>query len=212
MKSKNCCQNRLTSWIATAAISSILLAGARAEEPPKKISATSRDHKAGYGAHVHGNAKLTLALDTDSKGVLLFESPGDSVIGFEHAATSAGDKRTQAKALAILNEKGPDLFSFDPSAKCTLQKTRVEIKKEDHDEHEQHGEHNEVEAEYALSCSRSLSGTFLNVGLGNSFPKIKNLEVQVLKSKGQSSTQLKGALGQVKIKRMRWRMLRCQMK
>jgi hypothetical protein len=62
---------------------------------------------------------------------------------------------------------------------------------------EEHGEHNEVEAEYSVICKKAPST--LEVTVGVKFPKIKNLQVQVLKDEGQNSLDLKDAKGTVKL-------------
>jgi len=180
--------------------------GAKTENSAKP--AHKESHQAGLGAHVHGNAKLSIALETETEGTLLLESPGDGIVGFEHAATTPADKKTQAAALALLENNASELFVFTAKAGCQLTKTRVEILKEEHhdgdadeDEHDgrEHGEHNEIEAEYALKCRQSLTGTQLTIQLSTKFPRIKKLDVQVLGPKRQFSTTLKNGRGNVQL-------------
>lgn len=179
---------------------------AKDKNAPKKET-----HKAGHGAHVHGSAKLSIAIESAKVGTLLLESPGESIIGFEHEANSADEKKAEANALATLEKKASEIFSFNKALGCVVAKTKIEIKKEDHDEHEEKakgkedhhheesGEHTEVEAEYSLKCQKDLAGSALEVNLGKSFPKLKDLDVQILGEKGQSTVELKNAVGSVKL-------------
>ncbi len=160
-----------------------------------------------HSAHVHGNAKLSIARENAKKATILLEAPGDSIFGFEHEAKGPEDKKTLQTALNTLENKITEIFSFDKAADCTLSKNKIEIlKEEEHEEkhekkhshhNEEHGEHNEVEAEYNVSCKNNIKT--LEVKLGLKFPKIKNLQVQVLKDEGQNSLELKDAKGTVKL-------------
>jgi hypothetical protein len=54
-------------------------------------------------------------------------------------------------------------------------------------------------AEYSLKCEKNLSGSTLKVALGKAFAKIKDLDVQVLGEKNQSSYELVNAQGSLKL-------------
>ncbi len=154
--------------------------------------------KSGHGAHVHGKAKLTIALEGPTQGSLELHSPGESIVGFEYTPKTEADKKTQAQALESLRTKASEFFVFDSSARCVFKKSDVRLGAESSSAEAGHGEHRELEAEYDFLCEKSVVGTFLKVQLGKTFNKIKNLEVQVLQDKSQNSTTLPGALGEVK--------------
>ncbi len=77
-----------------------------------------------HGAHVHGAAKLQLAIDGSAVSLML-ESPMESLVGFEHAPGSEAEKTALAKLVGALNK--PDaLFVFSPAAGCTSTSVKLE--------------------------------------------------------------------------------------
>lgn len=152
-----------------------------------------KENKAGHKAHVHGTAKLSIALENNKAGTILFESPADSIIGFEHEAKSAVDIKSKEKALSILKQKANELFVFDKSKNCSISPSRIEVKKED-----AQNEHTEVEAEYSFKCEKDLSDITLQITIGKSFPKINDLDVQLVSDKKQNSLELEKSTGSVK--------------
>jgi hypothetical protein len=152
-----------------------------------------KENKAGHKAHVHGSAKLSIALETNKAGTILFESPADSIIGFEHEAKSAADIKSKEKALGILKQKANELFVFDKSKNCSITPSKFEVKKED-----SQSEHTEVEIEYSFKCEKDLSDTNLQITIGKSFPKINDLDVQLVSDKKQNSLELEKGTGSIK--------------
>jgi hypothetical protein len=82
------------------------------------LVALSLQVQAAGHAHVHGVAKLDIAVET-TKLTLQLDSPLDNLLGFEHAPrTDAEHKRAEA-AIAQLRA-GATMFKIDPAAQCTL--------------------------------------------------------------------------------------------
>lgn len=157
-------------------------------------------HGHSHKAHSHGDAKLDVA--TDGKTLAIeFEAPGDVVFGFEHKARTDAQKNTIAAEVARLNEKYGDLFILPQDAKCVLtekavsasqaaegtakDKANAQDKKKDQDTHA------DVRATYNFTCASDLKGRKLKLGLFATWPRLKNLKVQVLGSGGQKGTTLK---------------------
>lgn len=85
-------------------------------------------------AHVHGVSKLMMASDKNLVTVKL-EIPGMDIVGFEHEAKTAADKKKIADAIELL--KNPyNVVTFPKGAGCVVDKVKAEVGSHDH-----HGEH-----------------------------------------------------------------------
>ena len=101
-------------------------------------------------AHVHGIATLNLAMEGDELEIE-FVSPAGNIVGFEHEAVTAAERRAIRDAIEQLR-KGNELFDLPLAASCSLHVAEVghghgeEEKREDghghdaeHDDHDEHG-------------------------------------------------------------------------
>ena len=101
-------------------------------------------------AHVHGIATLNLAMEGDELEIE-FVSPAGNIVGFEHEAVTAAERRAIRDAIKQLR-KGNELFDLPLAASCSLQVAEVEHghgeeeKREDghghdaeHDDGDEHG-------------------------------------------------------------------------
>ena len=75
-------------------------------------------------AHVHGIATLNLAMEGD-KLEIEFVSPAGNIVGFEHEAVTAAERRAIRDAIQQLM-KGNELFDLPPAAGCSLHVAEVE--------------------------------------------------------------------------------------
>ncbi len=96
-------------------------------------------------AHVHGIATLNLAMEADELEIE-FVSPAGNIVGFEHEAVTAAERRAIRDAIEQLR-KGNELFDLPLAASCSLHVAEVEhgghgrgADDEDEDEDE-HGAH-----------------------------------------------------------------------
>lgn len=166
-----------------------------------------------HGAHEHGKAKLDIAVE-GTKISVTFESPAESIYGFEHEAKTKSDIAARDSAAKILKDDALSLFQFDASLGCKMTSSQIEAwVKEDHDEdhdhhasktakphkgmshtkeaaHE-HGEHSEVHANYVFTCNKAPSGTKLTVNLTNKFTRLREIVVQMISDQKQSGTTIK---------------------
>jgi hypothetical protein len=160
--------------------------------------------KAGHKAHVHGAAQLSFAVEEKSVTVLL-ESPGDSILGFEHKAESEADKAKVAATVSKIEAEFSKWIALDPALGCTWTKSKIDAqvmgddskkasdaahayKKSGH----KHAEHSEVHVEYAVACQSTLKGAEVKIDLGTPFPRVAKLKVQVLGGSGTAVTLKKG--------------------
>lgn len=160
-----------------------------------------------HKAHEHGKAELDVAID-GTKVAIEFESPAESIYGFEHEAKKAKDIEARDKAVKILKEKAAVLFQFAPEVGCELTEAKVEpwVKEDDAKEdasdknHAKHGkkkhahaEHGEVHADYTFVCKKPLTGSKLTVTLTDSFPKLRSIKIQLVSDQKQSGLILKSS-------------------
>lgn len=156
---------------------------------PMVMSAQTRSKK----AHEHGHANLSIAFETTSgtpTGSIGFDSPADSIIGFEHEAKSSADKKTQAAALSKLRSKFSQMVIL-PSY-CSMTPEKAEVKREG-------DEHSEVHAEFAVSCSRAISGQQIRFAFMKFFPEVEEVEVTMLAGTQQASLEVVKDKGSLKI-------------
>ena len=144
-----------------------------------------------HKAHVHGNAKLILALESDTQGNVDLDVPAESIFGFEHKARTQKDKVSEKAGLEKLRKAVPEVIRFSPDLGCTFKVSKLELEAEekdsDHDEkaEELHGEHEDVNLSYQVQCKKSLKGSSVQVGLIDAFSRIKGVSFQILKESGQ---------------------------
>ena len=146
----------------------VISAGARAEE---------HEH---HGAHVHGEAKLVIALESATQGTIDLDCPADSIVGFEHAAKSAKDKKTADAALKKLNLLGNALLELPAALGCT-----VKGKKAGFEAGSEKG-HADINASWDLQCKTPLTGAKGKLHLIRAFTKIHKIGVQIIGPAGQS--------------------------
>ncbi len=143
------------------------------------ISALAQAHE--HGAHVHGSAKMNIAFD-GLQGKVELHGPGDSLIGFEYKAKSAADKKKQADALNILETKMGEMVVFDSASACFWQKDKIEVAFEE-------GGHSDVNASWLVHCQKSLMNTKVIFNVQKFFPRVKDLDVQLLVDTAQISVE-----------------------
>lgn len=160
----------------------------------KQKSITHEKIKHDHKAHIHGNATLSIAFENPKKGTILFESPADNIIGFEHEAKSASDKKIKEDNLEILRNPTSQLFVFPKEKNCLINSTKVEIKKD-----QSKSNHSEVEALFTFTCEKDITQTNLQINLGKKFPKIEDLEVQIIGDQKQSASELEKGIGTIKL-------------
>ncbi|MGZ3690277.1 MAG: ZrgA family zinc uptake protein [Pseudobdellovibrio sp.] len=127
-----------------------------------------------HGAHQHGSGTLAIAFD-DIKGRLELKVPGDSTIGFEYVPKTKKDIATQKNQLDKLEKNIGDIVVFDPSLKCKVSQAKVEEVSE-----KDHPSHSETHADFDILCEKSPLKTSITFNFQKYFPKIKDMDVQVL--------------------------------
>jgi Protein of unknown function (DUF2796) len=184
-----------------AALSAVAATSAAAEE---------HEHRQ-HGAHVHGEARLDVALD-GSRLDMDLDTPAINVLGFEHPPMSPEESDAVARATRLLND-GATLFVPAPAAECRLAEAKVtseglepgaadadeEADHEeadhdaaDHDEGEEEGHHHhaEFQAAYHFECGAPDRLTSLEVRMFGPFPGTHKVHVQLITPKVQTAAEL----------------------
>ncbi len=146
-------------------------------------------------AHVHGQARLTVALD-GANLTLALESPLANLLGFEHMPRGAKDKAAVERMAKLLNQPG-DLFAPTPAAGCKpgavkLESPVLEAKPKAAAKHDHEHEHADLDGEFAFTCAQPALLRGLEVKLFDAFPGLKRLDVEVATAKGQTAAKLDG--------------------
>ena len=150
--------------------------------------------------HEHGVAQLDVAVEA-ARVTLLLALPLDSLLGFEHAPRTDGEKSAADAALARLNAAAT-LFHIDPAAGC--RPARAELRsgtlalggaapaKEGHDD---------LEASYEFACKDGFKAGFVETGLFEAFARLQRVEVQAVTRKGQMKATLRRPVGRLPLAR-----------
>ena len=161
------------------------------------LSLTAPAGTVNHKAHVHGAAKIVLALETSTQGTIDLDVPAESIYGFEHKATTKADKEAEAKGLKPL--KGNPYSIIRLPSDCEIKVIKVEMEKAEDDKHEEvkgdehHGEHADINASYSVKCVKPISGIKAWIGMFDIFPRLKTVSFQVLTSSGQTETKVQSS-------------------
>lgn len=138
-------------------------------------------------AHVHGHAKVTLAVD-DAVVTVELEAPLASVVGFETEPATDEERKAMTDAEATLNEP-ETLFTFPAAAGCEPSETEVEVERED--------DHAEFHATYTFRCSDPAALSGVETALMERFEKMEEIDVEFATPAGQGAVELEGDQRQV---------------
>ena len=135
-----------------------------------------------HGKHVHGEARLEIAIDKESVELAL-EMPLDSAVGFEHAPKDAQQKAALDDALRRLGEAGA-LWRLSSQAGCTLKSAQVETPQFGADGHA------DLDADYVFLCARPGELKSIETTLFKAYPRLHRIESQWVGPTGQGMRTL----------------------
>lgn len=162
-------------------------------------------------AHEHGVAEVGIALE-GSGAQIEFTAPGSAIMGFEHEAKTAADKKKMADAFAKFKASTAAMFAFDTALGCAVRTMQIGIAEEhDHDhgtgdaghKHEDghdHG-HADVRAIIDVKCKSNPKGSTLRFAVKTAFPEVSTLRVQVVGDDFQTGAELKGGRNSIRLAR-----------
>lgn len=156
-------------------------------------------------AHVHGKGHLAVAIDGNTL-TLMLEAPGESLVGFEHAARNARERTAIARARQTL-ERPAGLFVPSAAAACTARSSKLASPlfdagastQPDKSHQHAHGKghekghehvHADIKGEFVFHCARPEALRDLDVRLFASFPRLKQLQFELAGPRGQTALRL----------------------
>ena len=173
-----------------------------------------------HGVHNHGVANLTLAFESGALEVQ-FESPAESLLGFEHEPKTQKQIETIEKTKALLNS-ATKVLSIG-GANCSLDRVTVDIlgpagqalteeqgQEQGHGHHdsdEQHIEndrpdvsHSEVSAMYVFKCADDDELQFITVLLFEHFSGLEKINVNWVTATQQGKAILRPEYSTLELK------------
>jgi hypothetical protein len=136
--------------------------------------------------HVHGNARLDVAVD-EGQLILMLEMPAEVLVGFERAPRTDKERAAIARARQTL-EASSDLFLPSAEASCSAQAARVESPL--FDPGAKLGHHVDVTATHVFACAHPDRLRAIATSLFERFPRLKRVDVQVASGTGQKAARL----------------------
>ena len=135
-----------------------------------------------HGKHVHGEAKLEIAIDKESVEIML-ELPLDSAVGFEHAPKDGQQQAALDDARRRLGDAAA-LWQLAPQAGCTLKSAQVETPQFGSDGHA------DLEVEYVFQCVHPAALKSIGTTLFKAFPRLHRVESRWVGPAGQGAQTL----------------------
>ena len=158
------------------------------------FTVSSRAADSNPDVHEHGVGALNIAIQGNELKIEL-ELPAENVVGFEHEARTAEEKKRVHDAVAKL-KKASNTVVLPENAACELEKAEIKsaLLEDHHDhekskEHDDHGEHSEFAVHYHFVCAKTGLLSNLDISLFKHFPSTHKLRVQYITPKGQGALQ-----------------------
>lgn len=140
------------------------------------------------GAHVHGTARLEIAVDADTL-TLSLDSPLDSLLGFEHLPRN-DKERAAVRAMGDKLQQAAALFAPTPAAQCQVQSVKLASPVLEPAKTAGGDGHADLDGEFVFRCAHPEALRGLEVGLFQSFPHLRRLDVQVAGPRRQMAVRL----------------------
>jgi hypothetical protein len=141
-------------------------------------------------AHVHGAAKLQIAVEGERLEVILV-SPLENLMGFEHAPRN--DKERKAvKSMSDAFSKPDALLKPTAAAKCSAEPAKITSPVTGHGSEKlsENDAHAELEAVIVYQCANPAALNGMEVRLFQAFPQLKQVRADVVSDRGQRSANL----------------------
>lgn len=151
------------------------------------------DHKHAHAAHVHGTAKLEVAVEGAELHIHL-EAPLDSLLGFEHAPGNDQERAAVARLRDLLG-RGDKLFAPTTAAQCRFVGVDVVAPVLESKPGTAKGDgHGDLDADFRFTCALPGKLTGMEVRLTDAFPRMRSIDAQVAGPKGQTAAKLSGKM------------------
>ena len=184
------------------------------------VAQFSQAERVSHGAHAHGSAELTVAVEGSALEVEL-RAPAADIVGFEYPAKSAAERESVRAAEARLLDAAA-LFAFS-GTQCTLQSATADLSavepvgapeehhgehhgdeevahaghdtdhSHDHgDEHRAHATHSDITALYRYRCADTAALAAIEVIFGGALGSIAALNAMFVTQNASGAVELTG--------------------
>lgn len=144
--------------------------------------AHKKGHKHSHGAHVHGEAQLSVAFD-GLVGKMDFRAPTEAIYGFEHVPKTEKEKTAVDESLKMFESHVDSMVQFPVGLNCRFAKEKLEVTRK--------GKHADLIGLFGIECEKSPAGSSLSIGFHEHFQKIKVLKVTIVVDALQKSVDLR---------------------
>ena len=153
-----------------------------------------------HGAHEHGAAELTVALDGQALIIELI-SPLDNLVGFEHAPANDAQRAALAEAGRLLSDADA-MFALPVAAACRFEHADIESPwpmaamapaagQAGHAHaHPTRGDHEEAVVTYRYTCAQPAALQRIDVRAFARFPRLREIRVEHATARGQGAAVL----------------------
>ena len=136
------------------------------------------------GAHVHGQATLAIAFDNQI-GHFEFVAASEGLLGFEHPAKTAIDKKTLLDMTDQFKKNISKYVRFSETLNCTWSQSSSDMVFD-----KTHSNHSNFVAKFDILCGKSVQGTQLVLDF-TAFKKLHDIDVTILVGDLQLKSELK---------------------
>lgn len=185
---------RSSPWVSFARFASLLSLLAAASLPSAAHAQLT------HGAHEHGAAELTVALDGQALVIELI-SPLDNLVGFEHAPANDTQRAALAEAGRLLRDANA-MFALPTAAACRFEQADIEspwpmaavapaagLADAAHAPPTR-GDHEEVVVTYRYTCAQPAALQRIDVRAFARFPRLREIRVEHATARGQGAAVL----------------------
>lgn len=147
------------------------------------------DHSHHHQAHVHGVAKLEVAVE-GGRIDLRLESPLEALLGFERAPRN-DQERAAVERMQQTLKQAHEVFVPTAAAGCKLVSVKVVAPSLEAQPAKGGQEaHGDLDAAFRFTCAQPGKLTGMEVRLAEAFPRMRRVDAQVVSGKGQSAARL----------------------
>ena len=133
-----------------------------------------------HSAHEHGQGSLAIAFEGVT-GTIELKAPAEAIVGFEHVAMTAADKKKEQAAYNFVEANMGKIVQFENALGCELMREKIETSHA--------GEHADTLAIFKVVCAKTPFGSTLTLE-NKVLPKLKDIDVTILVGVLQKSAEL----------------------
>jgi len=152
------------------------------------ICAASSASAHGPGAHVHGVARLDVAVDGGTL-TLGLESPLDNLLGFEHLPRTEA-QRAAVRAMKEVLGKPESLFVASAAAQCVSISVKLESPVLEPAAKDAGDGHADLDGEFVFRCAHPEALHGVEVKLFAAFPHLQRVNAQIAGPRNQTAVVL----------------------